>query len=351
MLIALGASLIATQGFAAPEVEQTYTRARQLCERLEDLSQLFPVLRGLWNCYGVRGELRTAHALSEQLLTLAQQTQDPVMLPMAHRAVGTILFYLGAEADAHTHFAQGITLYDVQQHHASAFLYGEDAGVTCRVRDAWALWCLGYPQQGLAQSHEAIALAQQMAHPINLSFAVDNAALLHQLRREVCAVQERAEATISLGTAQGLPYFVANGSILRGWTLTHQGQVKEGIEQMHQGLRAFRATGAELIRPYYLALLAEAHGAIGEPEAGLTVLAEALTCVDTTGERWSEPELYRLKGKLLLQQNSDNEAEAETVVYLYPAGNSVASKSGTIPPFHHLCEGALPWYPTSFSTS
>jgi predicted ATPase len=139
-----------------------------------------------------------------------------------------------------------------------------------------------------------------------------NTALLHQLRREVRAAEERAEATISLATQQGFPYFVADGSILRGWTLTHQGQGKEGIEQMHQGLRAFRATGAELLRPYYLALLAEAHGAIGEPEAGLTVLAEALTCVDTTGERWSEPELYRLKGKLLLQQNSDNEAEAET---------------------------------------
>src|SRR5882724_5292439 len=44
-------------------------------------------------------------------------------------------------------------------------------------------------------------------------------------------------------------------------------------------------------------------------------------------------------------------AHLRRVVYLYPAGNSVASKSGTIPPFHHLCEGALPWYPTSFSTS
>jgi predicted ATPase len=128
----------------------------------------------------------------------------------------------------------------------------------------------------------------------------------------VRAAQERAEATISLATEQGFPYFVANGSILRGWTLTHQGQVKEGIEQMHQGLRAFRATGAELIRPYYLALLAEAYGAIGQPEAGLTVLAEALTCVDTTGERWYEAELYRLKGALLFQQSSDHQAEAET---------------------------------------
>ena len=65
-------------------------------------------------------------------------------------------------------------------------------------------------------------------------------------------------------------------------------------------------------RPYCLALLAESHGTLGQPEAGLTVLTEALALVDTTGERWHEPELYRLKGELLLQQSSDNQAEAES---------------------------------------
>ena len=104
---------------------------------------------------------------------------------------------------------------------------------------------------------------------------------------------------------------MAIGALLRGWALAHQGQAEEGIEQINQGLSAFRATGAELLRSYFLALLAEAHGTMGQPEAGLTVLAEALTLVDTTGERWYEPELYRLKGELLLQQSSDHQAEAE----------------------------------------
>jgi predicted ATPase len=122
MLIALGASLIATKGYAAPEVGETYTYARHLCEHLEDSSQLFPVLRGLWNYYFVRTELQTAHELGERLLTLAQQVQDAAMLIAAHRALGRILYQLGAVAAAHTHFAQGIALYDPQQHRASAFL-------------------------------------------------------------------------------------------------------------------------------------------------------------------------------------------------------------------------------------
>src|SRR5215831_4239734 len=121
------------------------------------------------------------------------------------------------------------------------------------------------------------------------------------------AAQERAAAAISLTTEQGFPQWRALGFVLHGWALVHHGQVQDGIEQIQQGLIDFRATGAELWRPYWLMLLAEAHGSQGEPEAGLTVLTEALTLVDKTGERCVEAELYRLKGELLLQQFSDNQ--------------------------------------------
>jgi len=134
--------------------------------------------------------------------------------------------------------------------------------------------------------------------------------MLHQFCREMRATQEHAEALISLTTVQGFPFWLALGTLLRGWVLTHQGQAKEGIEQMTQSCRAFRATGAETFQAYALTLLAEAYGTIGKPEAGLGLLTEAL--VDTPEERWYESERYRLKGALLLQQHADNHTEAET---------------------------------------
>jgi predicted ATPase len=210
------------------------------------------------------------------------------------------------------HLAQGIALYDPQQHRASAFLYGEDAVVSCRIVAALARWWLGYPDQGLARSQEAVTLAQQVAHLYSLSAALSRAAIFHQLRLEVRLTQERAEAAISLATDQGLPHWRTISAMLHGWVLTHRGQAREGLEQMHQSMQAFRAIGSEVLRSYYLALLAEAHGAMGQPEAGLTVLTEALTHTDTTGERWYESECYRLKGALLLQQNAGNQVEAET---------------------------------------
>jgi class 3 adenylate cyclase/predicted ATPase len=313
MLIALGGALIATKTQAAPEVGATYTRARHLCEPLANPHQLFPILRGLWIHHLNRAAYQTAHALGEQLLTLAQQVREAAMLCAAHRALGTTSFVLGAVTTAHTHYRQGIQLYDSQQHCAAVVLYGEAAGVICRSQGAWALWCLGYLDQGRAQNDEAVTLAQQLAHPYSLAYALNWAGMFHQFRREWYATQECVEAAIRLATEQGFPLYRAMGALLRGWALAQQaGQAQEGIAQLTQGLTVWRATGTEISRPYFLALLADVYGTIGEPEAGLTALTEALTLVDKTGERWYEPELYRLKGALLLQHSSENATEAET---------------------------------------
>jgi class 3 adenylate cyclase/predicted ATPase len=310
MLIALGASLIATKGFVAPEVGQTYTRARQICHHLEDPSQLFTVLRGLWTYYNNRSALQTAHELAEQLLTLAQRSQDPVMLLAAHRALAATLFPMGAVTTALTHYTQGIALYDAQQHRASALLYGDDAGVVCYLHAARALWYLGYPDQGLARSQKAVTLAQQSAHPFSLSVALSGAAWFHQIRREGSAAQECAEASIHLAREQGFPLYTARGAVLRGWALVQQGQAAEGLRQIQQGMAALRALGTEIVLSPYLALFAEAYEIIGQSTEGLRVLDEALTQVHQTEERYYEAELHRLRGALLLQQSLDYQAEA-----------------------------------------
>ncbi len=108
---------------------------------------------------------------------------------------------------------------------------------------------------------------------------------------------------ITLSNEQGFAFYVAQGTILWGWALAERGQREKGIVQMHQGLAAYQAMRSEIMRPYWLALLAEAYGKVGQAEEGLSVLAEALATVDKTGERWYEAEVYRLKGELTLKQS------------------------------------------------
>jgi predicted ATPase len=211
------------------------------------------------------------------------------------------LFYLGYFVQAHAHLEQGIAQYNLPQHSSLAFLYGQDPGVTCRAVAAWVLWLLGYPEQALTRSQEAVSIARELTHLPSLALALGFASHFHLFRREGKAAQERAEAALTLSTDRGFTVWLASGTILRGWALAEQGQGKEGITQIRQGLAAYRATGSEISRPYYLTLLAEAYGKVGQPGEGLTTLAEALAVVDNTGERWWEAELYRLKGELTLQ--------------------------------------------------
>ncbi len=303
--ITLGPALTTTKGWAAPEVEKAYTRAYELCQRVGENAQLFPVLWGLWVFHDVRAKFQRSHELGEQLLALAESVHDSALLLEAHVALGYTLHFLGEFSLAREHWEQGVALYDHQQHRALAVLYGgADPGVYCLSGVALALWNLGYPAQALKRSQEALSLAQELSHPHSLAFALSFAARVHQVRREGQAAQDLATAVIALSTEQELAFWLAWGTSVRGGALVEQGQGEEGIAQIHQGLVAYRNTGAEGWRLYFLALLAEGYGKVEQPEEGLAVLVEALATVDKSGERVVEAELYRLKGELILQQES-----------------------------------------------
>ena len=213
---ALGMPLVLTKGHAAPEVEATYTRARDLCRQVGETPQLFLVLLGLRRFYFMRGELQTARELGEQLLTLAQNLQDSGLLARAHMMQGEVLYYLGEFVQAREHFEQGVALYDPQQHRSDAFLYGNDTGVACLALVASALSSLGYRDQALKRSHEALTRAQELSHPFSLAIALSTAADVHYSRREGQAAQKRAEALIALSTEQGFAFFLAMGDFLAG---------------------------------------------------------------------------------------------------------------------------------------
>jgi predicted ATPase len=194
-----------------------------------------------------------------------------------------------------------MALYDPQQCRILAFSRGSDPGVACLARVAWTLWFLGYADQALARSREALAFAKDMSHAYSLAFALHLAGVLHQSRREVQVVLELAEEEMALSSAQGFPYWSEGGMIRRGWALVQQGTVEEGIAQLRQGLDAWSTRGNNLGTTHVLARLAEAYGKAGQTAEGLGVLAEALAAVRNNAEHLYEAELYRLKGELLLQ--------------------------------------------------
>ena len=308
---ALGPALIATHGYAAPDVAHTYARARDLCRRLGTPPQLFAALRGLQLYHVVRAELQMASELAEELLLLAQHQDDPTILVFAHLTLGIILFHRGTFVEARMQLEQGIDLDVLPLKHPHTFLYGNNPVVVCICWVALTLWLLGYPDQAQKRGQEALTRARQLAQPYSLAFALDWAAWLHQLRCEPQATQDQAEAAMTLCAEQGFAHLLAFGRLLRGWALAAQQQGEDGLVDIQQGLTDYQATGAAVGRPQYLTLLAEAHGQMGQTEAGLAVLTEALTVVEQSGERSDEAEIHRLTGQLLLARSGGQHPEAE----------------------------------------
>jgi predicted ATPase/class 3 adenylate cyclase len=310
--LALGASLQMTKGHAAPEVERAYTQARALCQQVGETPELVPVLLGLWRFYVVRLQLHTARELGDTLLRLAQHADDPALAVIAHYTLGTTWLNFGALPAARTHLEEGITRYTLDQRRALVFRMGHDPGVGCRLHASMTLWLLGYPEQALARLHDALALAHALSHPYSLAYARCWAAMVSQVRPDVPAVYEHAEAAVALSTEQGFTLWVAWGTSLRGWALAMQGQDEEGAAQVRQGIAAWRATGAALYVPYLCTVLADVSAHLSHPADGLQALAEAHTLVEQHEERWWEAEVHRLRGVLLLRQTETPHAEAET---------------------------------------
>jgi class 3 adenylate cyclase/predicted ATPase len=308
--LALGPALLATKGPAAPEVGQAYDRARALCAHVGETPQRFLALRGLCGFYRLRGALRTAQELGDQLLQVVEGAPDPMPRLEAHEVLGSTLFFLGEFAAAWTHLEQGITLIDPAAQRALA-LRGTASGVVCIAHAALTLWCLGFPAQALRRSQEALALAQALAYPWSLAFAQHFAALLSHLRHEVLTVQAQADTLLALANQHGFPQFVGLGTCWRGWVLAMHGQDAAGLAQIHQGLAAVLATGQELTRPFCLMLLAEAAGHGGQIAEGLGLLAEVRTALEASERGDLLAEAYRLQGELLQRQDVPDAAQAE----------------------------------------
>jgi predicted ATPase len=175
-----------------------------------------------------------------------------------------------------------------------------------------ALWFLGYPDQSMARVHDGLMMASKLSHPYTLAFARVVAALCSQMRCEVAATLEQAEATVALATEHGFPHWAALGTILCGWALSMRDRSEAGIALLSQGIASWRANDVSVSVPYALTLQAETARLVGHIDEGLRSLDEAQAVLKQQEDLWFEAEIYRLRGELLLRQSITPDAEAET---------------------------------------
>lgn len=296
LLVALGVSLMATRGFAAPEVEATYRRAIEVVAS-GPVGDRFPVLYGLWNVYLLRAEIERCATLAGEMAVLAAGVPDPVLAVQAANVVQQPLVHRGEFTSALALQERGLQIYATHRPTHLTAVYGEDPGIGLHLYRAITVWALGQSEEAVAALTAARVRAVELGHPFDLARTLYFGGFVHMLRGDTAQVREAADELGVLADEEGFPLLVAGSRFLRGWADAQEGN-PSGVPLMRAASAEWKATGTVSHRPHQLALLGRAVATTDAVEAlGLFDEAEALT--ESTGERFLEAELHRLRGEVL----------------------------------------------------
>ncbi len=303
-----GTALLATQGYAAPDVERRFARALELCRELGGDVPL-KVLYGIWAVHVTRSDRAATAALLPQLAAVAARSPDPVALYTSHTASAIRAFATGAFERARDEATRASQWYDAEELRAFVREFGYDGRLHTHGWLMWSLSVLGDHDGAVRVRDEMLALAQRSGNPYAIALALSFAAGLAHDHGDRDLALEYADACIELATEHKLYFWLATTTCVRGWALAAGGDVEGGIGHIRQGLGILEAIGIRITYSYYLSFLAEAHLARGDAAAGLAVVDQALALCGTLLDSFYEPELYRLRGELELARGNGADAE------------------------------------------
>lgn len=312
MHTALGVPLQATIGYSAPEVEQTYSRAHELCSKLGLTTEQFPILYGMFRYYMLQAKYPKSRELGTQLLAIAEQTQTPHYIVAANRARGGPPVYEGRHTEAVPFLQTVVAIEPTSELRSEVDRYDVvDPWIASHSYLSWATWLLGYPDQSLAHSNQAVQIAEGLDHSFSAALAISFSQWVHQFRRDVAMTRSTAEKALAISKEHGFAFWYGWCEVMLGWAIGQQGKHDEAIAQIQQGISDWRAQGSELGSHYYYAMLAEVCVKGGRYEEAIGALNDGKKFATDTGEGFYASEIPRIRGRLILRRDSSAIPEAE----------------------------------------
>jgi tetratricopeptide (TPR) repeat protein len=308
--LALGNSLMTTKGAADPEVERVYQDAVAIAQEVEDTPQSFMAIRGLSLHSKMRAEYEVSEVFERQLLEMAQNLQDPMLLTEAHRLNAESKVYKGDFSAGLKHYQQAAETYQPELHPNFIGMIGIDSGIIAQSQSAYFTWIVGFPERALNLAEDALNCARELNHPFSLAIALDTiAALYHQLRDPHTCLELTQECS-DLAMEYHFPFWDARACIRRGWALAMMGETAKGIGLIDGGIEALSRLGSFISMPCMWALLAEAQLFGQDFEGCLTTTETAIATIERLNERYCEVEIYRIRAICLDQIRDRSGAEA-----------------------------------------
>jgi predicted ATPase len=301
---ALGVSLTYTKG-SGPETGAAWEKALQIAERLNNTDYQLRALHGLWLYNTISGEFRTALGLAQRFSALAAETTDPFDRLIGDRLIGVILHYMGDHTDARRHTERMLASYVPPVHRSHTIRFQYDQGVLARGILARILWLQGFADQAMSLAQSNVEGARATGHAISLCYALAQAACpVAFWVGDLAAAENSVAMLLEHSEKHALPVWQAWGRSLYGVLLIERGEVARGLPVLKSALDELAEARSTLPYMVFQGELAEVLGRVGQVEQGVALIEQAIERCERSEERWSIPELIRIKGQLLLLDNA-----------------------------------------------
>jgi DNA-binding winged helix-turn-helix (wHTH) protein/tetratricopeptide (TPR) repeat protein/type II secretory pathway predicted ATPase ExeA len=353
--VPLTAALNLVYGYASDEVRASCERTRALCEQSGSLPELYEALYALWYSQAMRAEKDTARETAERLVEISERLGSPEQRLRAGTTRGQTALYEGKYQEAVDTLQAAIASWETISGTSNGSAYGPDPIMAAYANRGLALWFLGYPDSARHSYRKALALAQEAGLPFTLAAAHVHVAFVELLCGNATEAFRLADRGLALATEHAFPFWHAVATAFRGWAQMHSGPAARtpeasggragvfsmdrsllrrgsgqgwslgaaksdrlldnavaGVEDVRAAIALFDSGGMKLAKPLLLALLAEGGLRLGSLSEGLTAVEEGLHLTHTTLDRFYEPELWRLKGDLLLAQSKEKKKTARS---------------------------------------
>jgi class 3 adenylate cyclase/predicted ATPase len=316
--VALITPLMHVKGYAAPETKAAVERARLLIEQTEALGEppedplvLFSVLYGFFAANYVAFNGNIIRNLAAQFAALAQKQGTTAASMIGHRLMGASLVHTGEIAQGRAHYDQALALFDPAVHRSLATRFGQDIGVMTLSFRSWARWLLGYPEAALADTDTALKDARGIGQAATLMFALLNGSFTHILCGNYATANVETDELAALAEEKGALLWKAFGMSTQGCLLALTGKSASAVHIITSGIKALRSTGATLWEPMHTSYLTRAYANVGQFDDALRCIGEAMSMIETAGERWFEAEANRVAGEIALMSSEPDRGKAE----------------------------------------
>ncbi|MBV9309417.1 MAG: AAA family ATPase [Solirubrobacterales bacterium] len=308
---ALGSSIIATRGYADEAIETAYERARALYEALGDRRQVGYTLAGLSLFYFNHGEVQRGAELAGEALDLAEEIEDSTLQVLARVQAAVPIFYQGEFSPALEHAERASEIYELSRDRWLGYRFGADQGVAAHCFAALALMQLGRPDSALARARSASNLADLLADPYNLAYALFFETAVHWNRGDTSAQQLCAARVVAIAEEHEFQLFIGLGRMFQTAARVFASGHQAALHELYAGSELAAATGFRGGMPAFICLVAEAQRAAGCANDALATIAAALDASTQTAQRYWDAELHRIRGELQIELGDEQDGTAE----------------------------------------